>query len=350
MDRPNESDDNGLALFKYSMKQNEKIDKYFILDSKNKEFNNIKKIGKVIPYKSIKHRILGLFVENIITSHPDNEIIYPFWGGYPFFAGLLKSNNVFLQHGVLKDNISSWLNKSNMDLSFFLVSSLKEYESIFKFPYNYDENVVQLLGLPRYDTLENQKDKKQIIIMPSWRRDLDHKSKEYVKNNEFFKKFNSLINNERLIEKAREHNYEIIFRPHPKVYAYIDLFEKNDYVKIDYDKERYQTLFNNGSLMITDYSSVSFDFAYLYKPVLYYHYGSDYHFDLEDSYFDYDTMGFGEVVNTEEELVDVTIRYIENDCELGEEYSKRVSDFFIFTDKNNCKRVHDKIKEIPLKD
>ena len=350
MDRPNESDDNGLALFKYSMKQNEKIDKYFILDSHNKEFNNIKKIGKVISYKSIKHRILGLFVENIITSHPDNEIIYPFWGGYPFFAGLLKSNNIFLQHGILKDDISSWLNKSNMNLSFFLVSSAKEYESIFTYPYNYDKNVVQLLGLPRYDTLENQKDKKQIIIMPSWRRDLDHKSNEYVKNNEFFKKFNSLINNERLIEKARENNYEIIFKPHPKVYAYIDLFDRNDYVKIDYDKERYQTLFNNGSLMITDYSSVSFDFAYLYKPVLYYQYGDDYHFDIEDSYFDYETMGFGEVVKTEEELVDLTIKYIEKNCELDDEYAKRISDFFIFTDKNNCKRVHDKIKEIPLKD
>ena len=350
MDRPDESDDNGLALFKYSMKQNEKIDKYFILDSHNKEFNNIKKIGKVIPYKSIKHRILGLFVENIITSHPDNEIIYPFWGGYPFFAGLLKSNNIFLQHGILKDDISSWLNKSNMNLSFFLVSSAKEYESIFTYPYNYDKNVVQLLGLPRYDTLENQKDKKQIIIMPSWRRDLDHKSNEYVKNNEFFKKFNSLINNERLIEKARENNYEIIFRPHPKVYAYIGLFDRNDYVKIDYDKERYQTLFNNGSLMITDYSSVSFDFAYLYKPVLYYQYGDDYHFDIEDSYFDYETMGFGEVVKTEEELVDLTIKYIEKNCELDDEYAKRISDFFIFTDKNNCKRVHDKIKEMPLKD
>lgn len=350
MDRPDESDDNGLALFKYSMKQNEKIDKYFILDSHNKEFNNIKKIGKVIPYKSIKHRILGLFVENIITSHPDNEIIYPFWGGYPFFAGLLKSNNIFLQHGILKDDISSWLNKSNMNLSFFLVSSAKEYESIFTYPYNYDKNVVQLLGLPRYDTLENQKDKKQIIIMPSWRRDLDHKSNEYVKNNEFFKKFNSLINNERLIEKARENNYDIIFRPHPKVYAYIGLFDRNDYVKIDYDKERYQTLFNNGSLMITDYSSVSFDFAYLYKPVLYYQYGDDYHFDIEDSYFDYETMGFGEVVKTEEELVDVTIKYIEKNCELDDKYAKRVSDFFIFTDKNNCKRVHDKIKEMPLKD
>ena len=351
MDRPNESDDNGLALFKYSMKQKDRdIDKYFILDSNNKYYNDIKKIGKVLDYKSIKHRYLGLFAENIISSHPDNEIIYPFWGSYPFFAGLLKSNNIFLQHGILKDDISSWLNKCNMNLSFFLVSSTKEYESIFKFPYNYDENVVQLLGLPRYDTLKNQENKKQIIIMPSWRRDLDHKSKEYVKKNEFFKKFNSLINNEKLIEKAKEKNYEIIFRPHPKVYEFIDLFDENDFVKIDYDKVKYQTLFNNGSIMITDYSSVAFDFAYLNKPVLYYHYGEDYHFDLNDSYFDYETMGFGEIARTEEELINLVIEYVENDCMMKDKYSKRIKEFFFFNDTNNCKRVHDKIKEIPLKD
>ncbi len=350
MDRPDESDDNGLALFKYAVEKDEDIDKYFILNSDNKDFEKIKEIGKVIPYKSIKHRYLGMFVENIITSHPDNEIIYPFWGSYPFFAGLLKSNNVFLQHGILKDDISSWLNKSNMNLSLFVVSSPKEYESVFEYPYNYDENVVKLLGLPRYDTLENQKDKKQIIIMPSWRRDLDHKSKEYVKENEFFKRFNSLINNKRLISKAKEHDYEIIFRPHPKVYAYIDLFTQNDYVKIDYDKTKYQTLFNNGSIMITDYSSVSFDFAYLYKPVLYYQYASDYHFDLEDSYYDYETMGFGEVVRTEDALVDLIIEYMENDCKLKDKYDERIKEFFLFTDKNNRERVYNEIKNIPLKD
>ena len=186
--------------------------------------------------------------------------------------------------------------------------------------------------------------------MPSWRRDLDHKSKEYVKENEFFKRFNSLINNKRLISKAKEHNYEIIFRPHPKVYAYIDLFTQNNYVKIDYDKTKYQTLFNNGSIMITDYSSVSFDFAYLYKPVLYYQYASDYHFDLEDSYYDYETMGFGEVVRTEDELVDLIIEYMENNCRLKDKYNERVKEFFLFTDKNNRERVYNEIKNIPLKD
>lgn len=350
MDRPDESDDNGLALFKYSVKQDDGIDRYFILNSNNKEFKNISKIGQILPYKSFKHRYYSLFVENIITSHPDNEIIYPFWGGYPFIAGLLKSNNLFLQHGILKDNISSWLNKSKMNLSLFLVSSPREYDSIFEYPYNYDEDVVQMLGLPRYDTLENQKDKKQIILMPSWRRYLDHKSKEFIKEHEFFKKFNSLINNERLIAKAKENNYEIIFRPHPKVYEFIDLFDENDYVKIDYDKVKYQTLFNSGSLLITDYSSVAFDFAYLYKPVIYYHYRSDYHFDLEESYFDYEEMGFGEIAKTEDELVDLIIEYIENDCNIKEKYHQRIDEFFLFNDKNNCKRVHEKIKEIPLKD
>lgn len=350
MDRPDESDDNGLHLFKYAIKKDDGVDRYFILSKDNEDYDEIKKIGKILPYKSIQHRYLGLFVENIITSHPDNGIIYPFWGGYPYFAGLLKSNNNFLQHGILKDNISSWLNKSNMNLSFFLVSSTKEFSSIFNHPYNYGEKVVQLKGLPRYDNLKNIKDKKQIIIMPSWRRYLTRRSNEYIQETEYFQRFNALINNERLIQKAREYDYEIIFRPHPNVYNFIELYEENDYVKIDYDKTKFQVLFNNGSLMVTDFSSVAFDFAYLNKPVIYYQYAHDYHFNVEDSFYDYETMGFGEICKKEDELVDLIIEYMENDCEIKDIYRKRIDDFFIFKDRNNCKRVHEAIEDIPLKD
>jgi CDP-glycerol glycerophosphotransferase (TagB/SpsB family) len=350
MDRPEVSDDNGMHLFKYAVDKDPDIKKYFIIKKDTKDFGEMKKIGNVLGFKSIKHRYLGMFVENIVTSQPDNQIIYPFWGRYPYFAGLLKSNNVFLQHGIIKDDISSWLNKSNMNLAFFLTSAKMEYESIFKYPYHYDDNVVQLLGLPRYDNLENREDKKQIIIMPSWRRDLERKSKEYIKESEFFKRFNSLINNEKLMEKAREYGYEIIFRPHPKVYDFIELFDENDYVEIDYDRVKYQTLFNNGSVLITDYSSVAFDFAYLYKPVIYYQYGGDYHFDTENSFFDYETMGLGEIAKDEDRLVELLIEYMENDCEIKEKYYNRIKDFYLYTDKNNCKRVHEAIKRIPLKD
>lgn len=350
MDRPHETDDNGMHLFRYAADKDPDIDKYFVLSKDCKDFDKMTKIGKVLPFKSIKHRYLGLFAENIITSHPDNQDIYPFWGAYPYFAGLLKSNTIFLQHGVAKDNLSSWLNQFNMNLSFLLTSSPKEYESMFQYPYNYQKDVVKMLGLPRFDTLENKKDKRQILIMPSWRRNLTWKSKKYISTTEFFNRFNSLINNERLIKAAKENDYEIIFRPHPKVYDFIDLFDENDYVKIDYERGNYQDLFNSGSIMITDYSSVAFDFAYLYKPVIYYHYGSDYHFNLEEGYFNYESMGFGEISKSEDELVDLIIEYIENGCIIKSEYENRIRNFFFYTDKNNCQRVYDEIKKVPLKD
>lgn len=349
MDRPEMSDDNGMHLFKYAIDKDKNIKKYFVINKDSPDFKEMKKIGPVLGFKSIKHRYLGLFVENIVNSHPDNQIIYPFWGSYPHFAGLLKSNNVFLQHGITLHDVSSWLNKTNMNLSFFLTGSPYEYDSLFKYPYNYEKDTIKLLGFPRFDNLENET-KKQILIMPTWRRDLEKKSNEHIIQTEYFKTFNSLINNEKLIESAKENGYEIIFRPHPNVYNFIEEFDKNDYVKIDYERVKYQALFNQGSILITDYSSVAFDFAYLKKPLIYYHYGEDFHFNLEESYFDYETMGFGEICKNEEELVNLIIDNMKNNCEIKDEYSKRVDEFFAFTDKNNCKRVYDEIKKIPLKD
>jgi len=349
MDLPNIADDNAKHLFKYSQDKNKEIKKYFVLKKDSKHWADMKKIGKVLNYKSIKHRLISLYAEKIITSHPDNNIIYPFWGNYPYFAGIMKSSTIFLQHGITKDNVSSWLNKYDKNLIMFLTVSKLEYLSIFKYPYNYKKETVRLLGFPRFDNLKNEKDKKQILIMPSWRRYLKYKSNEVILNSQFFKKFNSLINNEKLIESCEKYGYEIIFKPHPNVYDFIDLFDRNKYVKIDYANEKYQDYFNSGSLLVTDYSSVAFDFAYLYKPVLYYHYQNDYHFNLNESYYNYDTMGFGEISKKEDELVNNIIEYMKNDCKLKEKYERRIKAYFLYTDDNNCMRVYDAIRRLPKK-
>ena len=347
MDFPTIADDNGMHLFKYSIDQNEKgIKKYFIIDKNTDSYKKMKKIGPVIAYHSMKHRILGLFAEKIITSHPDNNYIYAFWGHYPNFAGILKSSTLFLQHGITLNNISGWLNKYDKNLDFLLTASKKEYDSLFKYYYNYDEEIIQLLGFPRFDNLKDEKTK-TLLLMPSWRRYLSKENKFTISNSSYFKTYNSLINNPKLIKKAKEYGYEIIFRPHPHVYQFIDLFDANDFVKIDYTRGSYQDLFKKGALLITDYSSVAFDFAYLKKPVLYYQYGEDYHFNLDESYFDYDTMGFGEVCASEEELIELIEEYMKNDCKMKEKHVKNVEDYFIFTDRNNCKRVHEAILKIP---
>ena len=115
------------------------------------------------------------------------------------------------------------------------------------------------------------------------------------------------------------------------------MFNLSSQVQITMERS-YQDLINNSSLMITDYSSVFFDYAYVKKPIFYYH-ASEYHYIK--GYFDYETMGFGDVIDNEYELVDKVINCIQNNCIMEEKYKKRVSDFFEFNDKNNCKRVYE---------
>lgn len=236
--------------------------------------------------------------------------------------------------------MSYWIKKYYVNLFLFLTASDFEYDSILKEEYNFDEDVVQVLGFPRYDTLNNKNIKKQILFMPTWRSHVNERTK--FKNSNHFKRINNFINNEKLINFLSENNFELIFRPHFVLMEYIDLFNIPDEVILS-TNDSYQTLFNESSVLITDFSSVAFDFAYLKKPIFYYHENTDYH--NPEGYFDYEKMGFGEVIKSEEELVDMIIDYIGNNCKMKEKYLLRVEKFFKFTDQYNCLRVYNWLKE-----
>ena len=73
--------------------------------------------------------------------------------------------------------------------------------------FGYPKDYVKYLGFPRFDELHNIKiNKKQILVMPTWRVWLDRKTDEYYKYNydgiiehsEYFKNWNSFLNNELL--------------------------------------------------------------------------------------------------------------------------------------------------------
>ena len=100
-------------------------------------------------------------------------------------------------------------------------------------------------------------------------------------------------------------------------------------------------------MLITDYSSIAFDFAYMNKPLIYYHF--DYHEYRKkqhpEGYFKYENDGFGPIVETKENLCEY-IDEIIDDFKNTEKYEKRAKQFFDLRDKNNCKRVYEKIKEL----
>ena len=221
----------------------------------------------------------------------------------------------------------------------FVTSSPLERDSIVTGYYNYGEDVVQTLGLARYDNLVDDA-KNEILFMPTWRRKLD--TEDQFINSDYFKYLKSFLSNDKLIEFLDKKGYTLVFRPHPNLWKFIDLFDLNDNIKIS--DVPYRDMFRDASLMVTDYSSVFFDFAYLKKPVLYYQNESFDDFHYGKGYFDYETMAFGEILHNEDDLVKMIMEYVENDCKMKDKYKSRVDKFFKFNDRNNRKRLYDWIK------
>lgn len=91
-------------------------------------------------------------------------------------------------------------------------------------------------------------------------------------------------------------------------------------------------------MLITDYSNIAFDFAYMRRPVIYYQNPS---VSLQNniSTFSYRESGFGDVVTDADELVEKVISIINSNFKVSAEYLKRRKEFFAFDDRNNCKRI-----------
>ena len=342
MDRIDMADDNAEHFYRYAVNQDDGIEKYFVIDRQSPDYERLKdSFDNVIEFESLKNKVLYLFADKLISSQGSEFYLSPFKFEAPYLtAGTSYLDFYFLQHGIILHDLSTWLVKYERHPRLIVTSCRMEYESLISDLYNYDDGTFRLLGLPRYDNLNNKGCKKQIVIMPTWRNYL-HNEEDLIES-EYFRRFNSLLNNERIIEHARSKEYEILFKPHPELGKYIDNFKRNDYVQIDTDK-KYQEIFNESAILVTDYSSVFFDFAYLKKPVIYYHYGDDFHYESDEGYFKYDTMGFGSIASSEDELVERIISYIDNGAEMEDIYKQRVNEFFEYHDTNNSKRCYDAI-------
>ena len=163
-------------------------------------------------------------------------------------------------------------------------------------------------------------------------------------NTEFFKFYNNLINEEKLLLIMKQNNYSGIFCLHPCFSSQWTDFRQNEIFSV-IERCDYQNLLLNSSLLITDYSSIFFDFAYLRKPVIYAHFDYDEYRSnhYQEGYFDYVKDGFGPVCKDIKSIVDEIIFELKNNCNLRINYLRRIKKFFTFSDEYNSERVFKEI-------
>ncbi len=346
-ERGDEARDNGFAFFEYMRKEHKEIDARFVISKNSHDFKKVEKYGdKIIYYRSWKHMYYFILAKYLISTHN--------MGFSPEFRSMTKLNEnklvyckgkkIFLQHGITKDDLPIlYYDKTGMDL--FICGAKKEYDYVSS-RFGYPKGLVQYTGFSRYDNLANEPNK-TILLMPTWRQNFYKMSDEEFEKTEYFKRYNSLINNKKLNGILEKYGYKMIFYPHYEIQKRIGLFETSCKNVVIAKMENYSVpdLLRQNSLMITDFSSVYFDQAYLGKPVIYYHFDYDNYRNghYGEGYFSYKRDGFGPIVGEEEELIRRIGRYFENGFKVEEKYKRRVGEFFWYQDKNNSGRIYEAI-------
>lgn len=354
----NEARDNGYWLFKYICKNHPEINVIYAINKKSVDFQKVKHLGRICQYSSISHWIYYLIAKyNISTQKggkPSAAICYVLE-----LSGILKNKRIFLQHGITY-NDAEWLYYKNTKMSLFLCGAKPEFDYVSQ-NFGYPKDNVKYVGFCRFDNLINAKktnEKRRIIVMPTWREWLVNKTEMAEEihydgdflNTKYYKYWNDFVTNNNLINILEKNDIELIFFPHRNMQPFLSNFKSKSKNVImgswkDYD---IQDLIINSDIMITDYSSVAFDFAYLKKPLIFFQ------FDYEDfikgqykpGYFRFDNQNLGKVCYDLDSICNNILKIIDKNFKIESQTEEYINSFFTIRDNKNCERTFNEIKKI----
>lgn len=343
--------DCGEYFYKYMcQRKNTDVVPGYVIRADVPDADRLKKEGySILPYRSLKQKLWYMNAKMIFATHSS---VHSFCGfskwEVRFIQDRLRAVNTCIQHGLSVQDLTFDSNRIVNNNKRYYCASHCEVENLSKPAYDYAPEVLRLTGIPRYDGLVDQ-DKKQILITPTWRSYIAMpavmgESRPYnpeFKNTDYYKIFQSLLENKTLSETAAKTGYRIVYLLHPVISSQKEDFRPaNDIEIVSAVDVNYEKILTESSLMVTDYSGVQFDFAYMRKPVVYFH-PPKLPPHYEEGGFFYDTQGFGEICREIDELVETLCSYMESGCELKPFYRARQNDFFAFDDRENCRRIYE---------
>ncbi|MEG7379437.1 CDP-glycerol glycerophosphotransferase family protein [Bacillus subtilis] len=239
---------------------------------------------------------------------PKNTLYIQTWHGTPLKKLANDMDEVHMPGTTTEKYKQNFLQEA--DKWDFLISPNAYSTEIFKRAFQFKKQILET-GYPRNDYLFSPKtndekndikqklgidiNKKVILYAPTWRDNLYHKKGAY--------KFDIHLNLRKLKEHLGE-EYVVILRMHYLVADVIDLEGLEDFA---YDLSMYKDireLYFVSDILITDYSSVFFDFGSLKKPIIFFVPDIDIYRDkLRGFYYNFESEAPGPLLMTTEEVI-----------------------------------------------
>ena len=239
------------------------------------------------------------------------------WHGQGAFKKFGLSSNLSAQEKTLAKKCSERYD--------YIVVSSKNVSKIYADAFGVSEEKIISCGIPESDLFANIKhvgkfrnhynipiDKKIVLYAPTFRENFED-DKEVLTN----------FSTEKFASELSE-EYQLVVRLHPQIHR--DARQTNGAIDAtNYDD--LNELIIDSDILITDYSSICMEFAYLNKPMIFYAYDLEKYKDERDFYFDYLSYVPGKVVKTMDDLIK-TFKTSDFETKKTEAFNKQNFDYF----------------------
>ncbi|WP_312097369.1 CDP-glycerol glycerophosphotransferase family protein [Niallia sp.] len=307
---------NPRAIYEYIQANHSEFKLYWSVDPrylKNFEGKNL----DVVPRFSIKWLFImaraNFWVSNsrlpLWIPKPRHTTYLQTWHGTPLKKLAADMDEVHMPETNTKMYKSNFLYEArNWD---YLISPNAYSSEIFKSAFQFKKKMIES-GYPRNDILYKKHskeelrqlkekfaiplDKKVLLYAPTWRDDQFYKKGKY--------KFDLELDLNKLKRELGE-EYVVILRMH---YLVAENFDLSPYKGFAFDYSNYEDireLYLISDLLITDYSSVFFDYGNLKRPIIFFVYDIETYRDkLRGFYFDFEKKAPGPLAKTTDEVIE----------------------------------------------
>lgn len=280
-----------------------------------------------------------------------NAVIVNLWHGIPLKKiGFDDSINYFNPKKYNPIIYKIW-NSLRIKHNVHIVNS--EYEqSCYQTAFLTDKEKNKILGSPRLDVLLHDIPNAEMFM----EEDFNNIKKLKTQGKKLFiymptfrdtgKDISSWLKSDKLKEFLHNNNTILVCKLHPFDKNSLDFELSEDFYKMDSDSDVYPILKYTDAL-ITDYSSVYFDYLLLDKPILYYSPDlEEYQEKCRGFYEPYENLTAGAITQTEQELFDAMQNVIDGVDNYKEQRKALRDRMFKYQDGRNCERVVEWIRSL----
>jgi CDP-glycerol glycerophosphotransferase len=237
------------------------------------------------------------------------------WHGTPLKKLALDMTSYHMAGGETKEVYQEEFKKNSLTWD-YLISQNDFSSHIFRRAFAFDGEILEI-GYPRNDVLFQKNNteeinllkqkfdlpqgKKIILYAPTWRDNSYYDKSSY--------RMDAPLDYDYLYEKLNN-EYIILIKYHYMVREKLDFGKYNGFYRVMDSSYDISELYLLSDLLITDYSSVMFDYSLLKRPIIFYVYDiKEYAEELRGFYFDFVKEAPGPLVMTTDELISQILSY-----------------------------------------